>query len=132
LPARGIQGSLEAKAEQNAAMIDMKRSGQFRVVLVTAPNLKAARQLARQALEGHLAACANLIPRIESHYWWQGKLEKSGEALILFKTRAGQLEKLERLVLEKHPYDTPEFVVVNLTGGAERYLDWLTRETKSQ
>ncbi len=107
----------------------MKKAGNFRVVLVTAPNLKVARQLARRALALRAAACASMIPRIESHYWWKGKLEKSGEVLIVFKTRARQLGKLEKVVLENHPYDTPEFVALELRGGNARYLDWLLRET---
>jgi periplasmic divalent cation tolerance protein len=107
----------------------MKKAGQFRVVLVTAPNLKVARELARRALAGRLAACANLMPGIESHYWWRGKLEKSAEVLILFKTHARQLGKLEKLVLETHPYDTPEFVALALNAGTGRYLEWLARET---
>ena len=76
-----------------------------------------------------LAACASVIPRVQSHYWWKGKLEKSAEVLIIFKTRARQLRKLEKLVLEKHPYDTPEFIALNLTAGNQRYLDWLEKET---
>ena len=54
----------------------MKSADRFALVLVTAPDLKAARRLAQAALKSRLAACANLIPRIESHYWWQGKLER--------------------------------------------------------
>jgi periplasmic divalent cation tolerance protein len=107
----------------------MRSAAPFRLVLVTAPNVKTARQLARAALEGRLVACANLIPRIESHYWWQGKIEKSPEVLIIFKTSARRLARLERLILEKHPYDTPEFIEMKLTRGTERYLAWLTRET---
>ena len=53
----------------------MKREATFAVVLVTAPDMKTARKLAQAALEARLIACANLVPRIESHYWWQGKIE---------------------------------------------------------
>jgi periplasmic divalent cation tolerance protein len=109
--------------------VEMKKAGQFRVVLVTAPNLKVARKLAKAALAVRLVACANLVPRLESHYWWRGKLEKSAEVLIIFKTRAPQLEKLEKIVLENHPYDTPEFVALTLVGGNARYLDWLEKES---
>ncbi len=105
----------------------MKNAAAFRLVLVTAPNVKVARQLARAALRARLAACANLIPRVESHYWWRGKIETGAEVLIVFKTRARRLAKLEALVLEKHPYDTPEFVALALAGGTARYLDWLAR-----
>ena len=108
----------------------MKTTAQFRIVLVTAPDLKTARRLARAALRERLAACANLIPGLESHYWWGGKIESSREVLLLFKTRAGRLLELEKLILTEHPYDTPEFVVLELTAGTRRYLAWLERETR--
>jgi periplasmic divalent cation tolerance protein len=103
----------------------MKRATQFAVVFVTAPSVKIARLLARAVLEEHLAVCANLVPGLESHYWWQGKMERSREVLIIFKTTRGRLKALEKLVLAKHPYDTPEFVVLPIVAGTERYLDWL-------
>jgi periplasmic divalent cation tolerance protein len=97
----------------------------FRIVLVTAPDLKTARHLARAALDARLIACANLIPRVESHYRWQGKLERGSEVLMILKTTAKCLAKLEKLIVTKHPYDTPEFIVIDLRGGNRRYLDWL-------
>jgi periplasmic divalent cation tolerance protein len=103
----------------------MRRSIRFAVVMVTAPEIKTARVLARAALGSRLAACANLIPRIESHYWWRGRVESSGEVLIVFKTTTAKLEALERLVKRNHPYDTPEIVVLPIRGGSRRYLDWV-------
>jgi periplasmic divalent cation tolerance protein len=95
------------------------------MVLVTAPDAKVARRLVRAALESRLAACANLIPAIESHYWWEGKIQRDKEVLILFKTARRRLAPLERLILEAHPYDTPEFLVLTLKCGSGRYLAWL-------
>lgn len=103
----------------------MKPATRFALVLVTAPELKTARALAQAALEARLIACANLVPGIESHYWWQGKVESSPEVLLLMKTTKARLAALEKLVRARHPYDTPEFVVVPLTAGSRRYLDWL-------
>jgi periplasmic divalent cation tolerance protein len=98
---------------------------QFAVVLVTAPDLKTARRLARAALEARLIACANVMPRVESHYWWQGKIESGAEVLMVMKTTTARLASLERLVVAKHPYDTPEIVVLAVKRGNKRYLDWL-------
>lgn len=103
----------------------MKVAKGFQLILVTAPDLKTARKLARAALTGHLAACANLVPKVESHYWWRGKMECGTEVLLILKTTTARLDALEKLVVKLHPYDTPEFVVVNLSGGNRRYLDWL-------
>ena len=103
----------------------MKSASQFALVLVTAPDLKTARKLAKGALKARLAACVNLVPQIESHYWWQGKLEAGPEVLMLFKTRKRALTALERWVLANHPYDTPEFLVLAISAGTQPYLDWL-------
>jgi len=98
--------------------------------LVTAPDLATARKLARAALEARLIACANLVPKIESHYRWQGKLESGAEVLLLLKTTQGHLSRLEKLILARHPYDTPEFIVLPLSGGSRRYLDWVWQVTR--
>jgi len=108
----------------------MKSKKHF-VVLVTAPDLKTARKLAKAALDARLVACANLVPKIESHYWWQGKLESSAEVLVLFKTTVAKLGELERVILAHHPYDTPEFITLQLCGGNVRYLDWLDQSVEA-
>jgi periplasmic divalent cation tolerance protein len=103
----------------------VKPKAQFSLVLVTAPDLKVARRLAKSALSARLIACANLLPKIESHYWWKGQIEHAPEVLILFKTTAQRLGLLESLITAEHPYDTPEFLVIPIQRGNRRYLDWL-------
>jgi len=103
----------------------MKSAAKFSLVLVTSPDLKTARMLAKAALQAKLAACVNLIPKVESHYWWQGKLESGAEVLMILKTPRARLAALEKLILARHPYDTPEFLVLPLSAGNGKYLDWL-------
>jgi periplasmic divalent cation tolerance protein len=103
----------------------MKAATKFAIVLVTAPDLKTARALAKAALQARLIACANLVPKIESHYWWRGKIESGAEVLLILKTRKAKLAALEKLILAEHPYDTPEFLVLPLVAGSKKYLDWL-------
>ncbi|HRZ56232.1 MAG TPA: divalent-cation tolerance protein CutA [Candidatus Paceibacterota bacterium] len=103
----------------------MKKTRGFHMVVVTAPDLKTARRLARVALEARLIACANLIPRIESHYWWKDRIESGSEVLLLMKTVDRRLPALERRIMAEHPYYTPEFLVCPITGGNARYLAWL-------
>ena len=108
----------------------MKRTPKFAVALVTAPDVKTARKLARAALEARLIACANLVPRIESHYRWQGKIEAGAEVLVLMKTSTARLPALEKLILATHPYDTPEFIVLPISQGSRRYLAWVQESLK--
>jgi periplasmic divalent cation tolerance protein len=93
--------------------------------MVTAPDRKTARALAKAALKARLVACANLVGGIESHYWWRSKLESSAEVLILFKTLRHQLNDLEQFILSHHPYDTPEIVAIDLGRSNHRYLEWV-------
>lgn len=92
--------------------------------------MKTARALAKAALKARLIACANLIPRLESHYWWQGKMESGKEVLLLLKAPKSRLAALEKLILARHPYDTPEFLVLSLSAGSKKYLAWLAESCR--
>src|SRR4051812_36331706 len=95
------------------------------MVLVTAPDLKVARRLAKAILQNRFAACVNLVNGLESHYWWQGKLERGREVLLIIKTSKRKLPPLEKLILSLHPYDTPEIIAFSLVGSTPKYLRWL-------
>jgi periplasmic divalent cation tolerance protein len=103
----------------------MEDASAFCLVMVTAPDLETARKLVGGALEAHLAACGNIVSGLESHYWWQGKIEQASEVLILFKTVKTSLSKLENHISAAHPYDTPEIIALDLTSGSAKYLQWI-------
>src|SRR3954454_12622467 len=103
----------------------MARHEQCLLAFVTAPDLKTARKLARAVLEPKLAACVNIIPKVESHYWWEGKLAKGSELLLVIKTTGSRVKVLQAAILKAHPYDTAEFIVLPIQTGSRRYLDWI-------
>ena len=80
------------------------------IVFVTTPSLEVARMLTKGILSERLAACANVVSGIESHYWWEGEICQENEVLLILKTTARSLPELEFFVVEHHPHDTPEFV----------------------
>jgi periplasmic divalent cation tolerance protein len=98
---------------------------EFVLVLVTTPDLETARQLAQAALRDKCAACVNLMPGIESHYWWENQIESAPEVLLLCKTSQARIPALEACITTHHPYDTPEFVVLTIQSGSAKDLDWL-------
>ena len=99
------------------------------IVFVTTPSLEVARALAKGILSDRLAACANVVPGIESHYWWDGKICQENEVLLILKTPAGSLAELESFVVMHHPYDTPEFVAWAIDKGSQKYLQWVNIST---
>jgi periplasmic divalent cation tolerance protein len=103
----------------------MQSARRFKVVLVTTPDLKTARKLAKAALRAKLIACANLVPKIESHYLWEGRIESGSEVLMILKCTTARLAALEKFILANHPYDTPEILVMSLAAGTKKYLEWL-------
>ncbi len=95
-----------------------------RLIFVTAPTIEEARRLAQVILEKHLAACVNFVPAVESHYWWQGKLETAAEVLMMIKSSAEQFTALEELVRLHHSYECPEIVAVDPHEISSTYREW--------
>jgi len=99
-------------------------------VYITAKDVKEARKIASQLLKERLIACANIIPRIESMYWWRGKLERHGESAIIAKSKASHAKKIIKRIKELHSYDVPCVVFWPIVEGNKDYLDWVRKETK--
>ena len=95
-----------------------------RLVFVTASNLEEARNLARGILDKHLAACVNIVPGLESHYWWQGKIETAPEVQLVIKTSAEQFDALAEVIRWHHSYDCPEIVAVPPAEISPEYRAW--------
>ena len=97
----------------------------IRLVLTTTANPEEAERLGRALVEERLAACATLIPGVQSIYHWQGAVESATETMLLIKTGEEQLARLEARLHELHSYQTPEFLVLEVGAGSHSYLDWL-------
>ena len=108
----------------------MKPASHFIIVLITAPDLKTARTLTKAALQSRLVACANLIPKVESHYWWRGKIQTGAEVMLVLKTARAKAGALEKFIRTRHPYQTPEFLMFPLVSASKNYLNWLAASVK--
>jgi periplasmic divalent cation tolerance protein len=96
-----------------------------RIVLTTAASVEEARRMGCTLVEERLAACATLLPAVESIYRWQGAVESAQETMLLLKTAAEELPALEARLLALHSYSTPEFLVLPVESGSQAYLAWL-------
>ena len=95
------------------------------VILTTWPDGDKARVAARALVEEHLAACANIVPAVESIYRWEGNIETASEVLMLVKSTIGRYVELETRIKALHPYEVPEIVALPVSDGLIAYLRWV-------
>jgi periplasmic divalent cation tolerance protein len=100
------------------------------IVFITVDSKETAQKIANKLLTEKKAACVNIIPKVESHYRWQCKIESADELMLVVKTRAAFLVELIKTVKENHPYTVPEIIALPIIGGNEDYLKWIEKETQ--
>jgi len=101
----------------------------YRVVFITTPTDKGE-EIARYLVENKLAACVNIVQKVKSIYWWQGKIEEDSESLLIVKTSDGKVDELIEKVREIHPYTVPEIISLNIEEGNPDYLKWIDESLK--
>lgn len=101
-----------------------------RTVLVAAPDDATARALAEAVVGERLAACANVVPGVLSVYRWQGEVRRDPEVLLVMKTTAARAEALRARLVELHPYEVPEVLVLAVDAGHPPYLRWVGAEVE--
>jgi periplasmic divalent cation tolerance protein len=106
-----------------------KSAGQVLVILVTAVNQKEAVRIGKGMVEAKLAACANIIPGIQSIYRWKGKVVKVQEVLLILKSTKPRYRALEKAIKLMHTYETPEIIALPVKEGLDRYIGWVHSET---
>lgn len=95
----------------------------------TFPEIETARRIAQQLVTENLAACANIIPAVESIYRWQGKIENAPETLVFFKTTAARSAAFQDRLKSLHPYEVPEIICLRIADGLPEYLRWVAENT---
>jgi periplasmic divalent cation tolerance protein len=104
-------------------------SGHFLVVQTTTDSRAEAVELARGAVEGRLAACAQVSGPVASTYWWEGTVERAEEWLLSLKLPAGGYQALADFLARSHSYDEPEIVATPIVAGSAAFLTWIEEET---
>jgi periplasmic divalent cation tolerance protein len=100
------------------------------LVLTTAGSESEARKIAHALVERRLAACVNIVPRIQSVYRWEGKVEEAEEYLLLIKTVKQREEQVRAAIRELHSYELPECIAIPIASGSAEYLKWLSESVE--
>jgi periplasmic divalent cation tolerance protein len=98
---------------------------QILLALSTFPDAEIARRISNQLVSERFAACANILPSVESIYRWKDKIESGNEILVLFKVSSDRRSAFQDKLRSLHPYEVPEIVFVSVAGGLPEYLGWV-------
>lgn len=99
------------------------------LILTNCPDEESANAIALAVVEAQLAACVNILPRVQSVYRWQGAVESASEIPLLIKSTAKNYPALEAAIRARHPYDIPEIIALPISQGLPAYLNWVAAET---
>jgi periplasmic divalent cation tolerance protein len=102
----------------------MKKTDRI-IVLITAGSEEEAHKIAELLVNERKAACANIVPAVESFFWWEGETESTRESLLLVKTKTSLFPEIVELVKRTHSYEVPEIIALPVIAGSEDYLKWL-------
>ena len=95
------------------------------LALSTFPEAELARRISNELVGERLAACANILPGVESIYRWNNKVEAGNETLVLFKLSEDRQSAFQDKLKSLHPYDVPEIIFVTIASGLPEYLHWV-------
>jgi periplasmic divalent cation tolerance protein len=100
--------------------------------MVTTGGRDDAERLGEALVVEHLAACCSVVPTVHSFYYWEGRLKREHEALLLVKTVESRAAAVQEYVLSHHDYELPEVLQVAVEGGSSAYLNWLAEQVAEQ
>lgn len=99
------------------------------LIITNCPDEETANAIALALVEAKLAACVNILPRVQSLFRWQGVVESATEIPLLIKATSANYPALEAKIRQLHPYEVPEIIALPVTHGLPAYLNWVAAET---
>ena len=102
----------------------------YSVVFMTASSHEEAENIAENLVSHKLAACVNILPNMKSFYWWDDKVCKDDELLLVAKIKTSLFKDLEKAVKKLHSYDVPEIILLPIEEGSNTYLQWIEKVTR--
>lgn len=105
-----------------------KSSGKATLIYVTCPDIGMARKISIALIEEKLAACTNILPQMESHYRWKGRVHQDNEVVLIVKSAASKFSTIAERIRALHSYEIPCVLALPIEKGSPEYLNWIKSE----
>ncbi|MDR2829771.1 MAG: divalent-cation tolerance protein CutA [Methanobrevibacter sp.] len=100
------------------------------LIYITCSNEEESRTIAENLLKERLCGCSNIIENIKSMYWWENKIEKDNESILILKTIDDKVDEIIKRVKELHSYKNPAIIALTTFKTSDTYLEWIKNEIK--
>ena len=100
------------------------------VILITCSNAKEARKISRHLVGSKLVACVNIVDKVKSIFWWEGKVDSASEVLLIAKTKNSMINKVISHVKSLHSYKVPEVIALPIVAGNKDYINWINESVR--
>ncbi|MDI6606388.1 MAG: divalent-cation tolerance protein CutA [Candidatus Omnitrophota bacterium] len=100
------------------------------VIFITVSAKEEAERIATKLVEEKLAACVNIVGNIDSVFWWEGKVDRAKELLLVVKSTAEKVDEIIAAVKSLHSYEVPEIIALPIVAGFKPYLNWINESVR--
>ena len=97
-------------------------------ILITSSNKHSVlKNIARDIIDRKLSPCAHIISDVESFYIWDNNVIDDNENLLLIKCRQSNIQKIKKIINEKHNYEVPEIISHEFNIISNKYIKWFNQ-----
>ncbi|MFH1678062.1 MAG: divalent-cation tolerance protein CutA [Candidatus Omnitrophota bacterium] len=100
------------------------------IILITCANKREAKKISGELVQQKLAACVNVVDKITSIFWWQGKIDSAAELLLIAKSKKSLMPRIIKLVKSLHSYKVPEIIALPIVAGNDDYIKWINESVR--
>jgi len=108
----------------NDVLIEKEKMS-YTIMFSTVSSEEEAKKITQTLLEEKLVACVNILPSVDSYFWWEGKIDNAKEILLIIKTLEKNIPFVSKRIKELHSYKVPEIIALSIIGGNHDYLRWI-------
>ena len=100
----------------------------YKMLITSSDNDKILSNIAKALILEKISPCSNIIQNVKSFYFWDDNFVNENESLLIIKCKASNIEKIKKIIYEKHNYEVPEIISLDFNIISKKYRNWFSKE----